>query len=124
MSPHASIKASVLDTLNERLPEIQERFGVETLALFGSVSRGEDTEKSDIDIIYRFNPGTRLYHRMLEMAEYLEALFRRKVDLVSADWIDPLVRPYIEEDAIVLVGDIKERAGVREGLYPPMKGEV
>lgn len=54
MAEYQSIKSDVLSKLEAHLPEIRERFGIETLGLFGSVSRGEDTSDSDVDILYRF----------------------------------------------------------------------
>ena len=46
MSGYTSIKSEVLMTLNERMPELEERFGVERICLFGSVARGEDTAET------------------------------------------------------------------------------
>ncbi|MBO5368097.1 nucleotidyltransferase domain-containing protein, partial [Methanocorpusculum sp.] len=50
MPEYVSIRDDVVKKLEVNLPEIRERFGIETLGLFGSVSRGEDTAESDIDI--------------------------------------------------------------------------
>ncbi|MDO5845649.1 MAG: hypothetical protein Q4Q04_01875 [Methanocorpusculum sp.] len=41
MPDYTSIKEEVLRQLEERLPEIQDRFGIESLGVFGSVARGE-----------------------------------------------------------------------------------
>ena len=68
MPEYVSIRDDVVKKLEEHLPEIRERFGIETLGLFGSVSRGEDTAESDIDILYRFKPGIKTYHAMLDLA--------------------------------------------------------
>jgi len=35
-------------------PELRERFQVETIGVFGSFVRGEQTSKSDIDILVEF----------------------------------------------------------------------
>ena len=51
MSEYVSIKNEVVKKLEEHLPEIRERFGIEMLGVFGSVSRGEDKPDSDIDIL-------------------------------------------------------------------------
>ena len=80
MPEYVSIRDDVVKKLEEHLPEIRERFGIETLGLFGSVSRGEDTAESDIDILYRFKPGIKTYHAMLDLADYLEELFGRSGD--------------------------------------------
>lgn len=54
MSEYVSIKEEVLSTLKAHFPEIREWFGIETLGVFGSVSRGEDTTESDVDILTGF----------------------------------------------------------------------
>ena len=52
MSEYVSIKEEVLHKLDVNIPEIRNRFNIETLSLFGSVARGEDTPASDIDLAY------------------------------------------------------------------------
>ena len=44
MSEYVSIKKTVLQKLEESLPELAERFDVAVIGIFGSVSRGEDTK--------------------------------------------------------------------------------
>lgn len=58
MPEYTSIKEDVLKKLEANLPEMRERFGIETIGIFGSVSRGEDTPRSDIDILYKFSNNT------------------------------------------------------------------
>ena len=36
-------------------PAIKEKFGVETIGIFGSYSRGEQTKKSDVDVLVVFS---------------------------------------------------------------------
>ena len=57
MSEYVSIKKTVLQKLEESLPELAERFDVEVIGIFGSVSRGEDTKDSDVDVLYAFKNG-------------------------------------------------------------------
>ncbi|HJJ38915.1 MAG TPA: nucleotidyltransferase domain-containing protein [Methanocorpusculum sp.] len=57
MAEYQSIKEDVIAKLEVCMPEIRERFCIEDLSLFGSLSRGEDTSESDIDILYTFLPG-------------------------------------------------------------------
>ena len=101
MPPYSSIKQDVLAKLEKHLPEIQERFGIETIGIFGSVSRGEDTPDSDIDILYTFQPGKATLANLTGLHDHLEQLFNRKIDLVSRKWISPILRPTIEQDAII-----------------------
>ena len=54
-----------------------------SIAVFGSVARGEENEGSDIDFLVEFEPGSSLFD-LLHLHDDLEALLGRKVDVVSA----------------------------------------
>ena len=97
-----SIKEEVLRKLSENLAEIQERFGIETLGIFGSVSRGEDTETSDVDVLYRFRKGRGRMHDLVGLYEFLKELFGREVDVISFDYISPLIEAKVRADSIVI----------------------
>ena len=81
-----SIQQDVIAALKREYPYLKKRYGLTQLRLFGSVARGEDTENSDIDLLYTFEPGMATYDNLFELPEYLETLFGRKVDLVSERW--------------------------------------
>jgi len=92
--------------ITQKRDEIAEhchRLNVRRLDVFGSAANGTfDPEKSDIDFLVEFDdcgrPG--LLNRYLDLAESLEALFSRKVDLVTADGIakNPRFRANVEEE--------------------------
>ncbi|MCP5246744.1 MAG: nucleotidyltransferase domain-containing protein, partial [Burkholderiales bacterium] len=48
-------KQRVIELLTRSKPELQARFGVVRLALFGSTARDEATNVSDIDILVAFD---------------------------------------------------------------------
>ena len=98
---YRSIKTDVLAKLERELPTLREKFGVETVGIFGSVSRGEDTPESDIDILYLFSDNRGDLFEYLGFAAYLETLLGRKVELVSLEFIDPWIKPHIQKDAIL-----------------------
>jgi len=101
MSEYISIKKEVLQKLEEHMPEIRERFSIETLGIFGSVSRGEDTPESDVDVLYRFQKGKGCMSTVVPLMLYLKELFGRDVDLISIDYISPLIENSVRADAIV-----------------------
>jgi len=101
MSEYVSIKEDVLQKLETHLPEIRDRFGIETLGIFGSVSRGEDTPESDVDVLYRFQKGKGCMSTVVPLMTYLRELFGRDVDLISIDYISPLIEQTVRADAIV-----------------------
>lgn len=97
---YTSIRASVLRNIEDNLPEIRERFGIDTLSVFGSVSRGEDTPDSDVDVLYTFQEGKATYRNLSGLSAYLEELLGRRIDLVSGKWIDAELLSVIRDDII------------------------
>jgi predicted nucleotidyltransferase len=73
-------------------------FGVRSLGLFGSFAHGNDTEKSDLDLVVEFDKKT--FDAYMDLKIFLESLFGRPVDLVLADAIKPRLRGPILEDAV------------------------
>ena len=100
MPNQTSIRDEVLAKLDANITYIRERFGIESLGIFGSVARGEDTAESDVDVIYEFRPEYDTYDTYFDLSEYLEHLFGRFVDLVSPQYLKPRVRPYVMQEVI------------------------
>lgn len=89
----------VISLLKTHKDELTSRFGVRSLALFGSVSRNSATATSDIDILVDFEgPATSARYYGLQF--FLEDLLGRPVDLVTSKAVRAELRPYIERDAI------------------------
>ena len=104
MNQYTSIKEDAIKKLEEHLPVLQSRFGIDSVGIFGSVSRGEDTENSDIDILYVFQENRGSLYDYAGAAEYLEKLLGREIDFVSLEFMNPNLRPYIEKDMILFGG--------------------
>ena len=99
--PVATIKTreDVLQLLRAHKHTLTEKFGVTRLALFGSFSRDQASENSDIDILVQFDkPATSKMYFGTQF--YLEDLLGREVDLVSDKALRPEIRPYVERDII------------------------
>lgn len=58
-----------------------DKYGIEQLGLFGSVARGEQDEKSDIDVIIKLRRPS--CFTCFGIQEELRKLFHRKVDLIT-----------------------------------------
>jgi len=92
-------RQEILDLLQAHKPELERRYGVRDLALFGSSARGTAREDSDIDILVSFN-GPATSQRYFGVQFYLEDLLGRPVDVVTDKALRPELRPYVEEEAI------------------------
>ncbi len=66
--------------------------------LFGSYSRGDDREDSDIDILVDLDYSQPIGLEFVRMKLDLEDMLRRKVDLISERGLSKHVRPYVERD--------------------------
>jgi predicted nucleotidyltransferase len=75
------------------------KLGVDSLAVFGSVARGEATSESDIDFLVEFT-GSATLSRYMELKLLLERLFGRKVDLVTRKSLRSRIQPFVEKDAV------------------------
>jgi predicted nucleotidyltransferase len=99
------LRQTDLDHLRETILTILRPYQVKRVALFGSAARGEDTPGSDLDILVRLPPpGERpvIGLKWIELAEELSLLLDRPVDLVTEDGLSPYIRPYVEEEMVVL----------------------
>jgi hypothetical protein len=75
------------------------KFGVKSLAVFGSLARGEATPSSDIDMLVEFDRQVGLFE-FIRLKLYLEHLTGKPVDLVTPDAIRPAMRTDILNEAI------------------------
>ncbi|WP_300681179.1 nucleotidyltransferase family protein [Nocardioides sp.] len=89
-----------MDTVDvERLREACERYGVARLEVFGSVSRGEATSDSDIDLLYELKPGTIATWDFLGLEDELSQILGRPVDLVDRSSVNKYLREQVLHDA-------------------------
>jgi len=84
--------------LGSFLPDLKRRYPISNLAIFGSYSRGEATNDSDLDIMVEFNG--EIGWDFFDLANELEKILRKKVDLISSKAIKPHYWNYIKEDLI------------------------
>ena len=67
--------------LRNHKEELRERFGVRSIAIFGSYTRGEETELSDVDILVEFERP--IGWEIVDLRDYLEELLGLPVDLIT-----------------------------------------
>jgi predicted nucleotidyltransferase len=78
-----------LNLPHEKIAEFCRRWNVSELALFGSVLRDDFRHDSDVDVLLTWAPDARIsLFDYGPMREELEAMFGRKVDLVSKRGIE------------------------------------
>jgi uncharacterized protein len=93
--PYRTTAIKALQTVK---PQLLAVYPIERLAIFGSVSRGDDTAVSDVDILVEFNRPVGL--EFIRLARELEQILQRKVDLVSRGGIKDKYFKAIKADLI------------------------
>jgi hypothetical protein len=88
----------IIDILRRHEQEIKKRFHVKRIGLFGSFARGNEKDSSDADIMVEFEEPT--FDNFMKLAFYLEALFNRKVELVTPDSLSPYIGPYVKNEVV------------------------
>jgi predicted nucleotidyltransferase len=91
-------KDEILSLLVQNKAELESRFKVRRLALFGSYARGGQKPDSDVDILVDIDPSVGL--EFVTLADQIEQLFGLPVELVSLRAIKPNKLKYIERDLI------------------------
>lgn len=90
-----------VDLISAHADELRSQFGIRTLRLFGSVSRGEQREDSDVDICVDMEPNLYL---LVRLKRFLEQLLQCSVDVVRVHkHINPYLLENIERDGIYVI---------------------
>lgn len=92
-------RRAILDILSSRIPQLRERYGVSSLALFGSMARGDNHDGSDVDILVTFS-GKPTFDDFMGLKLELEDLLGRPVDLGTPETLRPELRARVERDLI------------------------
>ncbi len=73
----------LVESRRDEITEVVRRHKGRTVAVFGSVARGDDGPDSDIDFLVEFEDGSSLFD-LLHISEELTELLGVTVDVVSA----------------------------------------
>jgi uncharacterized protein len=91
-------RKKIIDILRDAEPELKKR-GVNTLAVFGSIARGDYSEHSDLDILVDFSQPIGLFD-FIRLKNYLEEITDCRVDLVTPDALRPEMKDTILREAV------------------------
>ncbi|HPU44277.1 MAG TPA: nucleotidyltransferase family protein [Dictyoglomaceae bacterium] len=86
------------EIINSHKKELEDKYYVKSIAIFGSYTRNEQTSESDVDILVEFSKPVGLL--FIHLADYLEEILGVKVDLMTPEAIKPNRRKYIMEELI------------------------
>ena len=91
-------REEILSLLTRNKSELESKFKVRRMALFGSYARGDQQSDSDVDILVDIDPSVGL--EFVTLAEQIEQMLGIPVELVSRRAIKANKLKYIEQDLI------------------------
>jgi hypothetical protein len=77
--------------------------------LFGSVSRNEEDDLSDVDILVELDYSQPIGLGFVKMKLELEDLLKRKVDLLTSNSVSKYIRPFIDAEKVLIYEKMSKR---------------
>ena len=90
---------AIVKKLKTLKPLLREKYGIEEIALFGSMSRDDYTPQSDIDIAILKSDGYDFFLR-IEAIKFLEQQLNREVDMGYFNSMKTFIKNRIKKDLI------------------------
>ncbi len=88
----------------KELQQLCERYFISSLSLFGSTIHGDAQPGSDLDILVEFLPGHIPGFDFVQIQDDLTVLFKRKVDLHTANSLSRYFRDQVLKEAVPVYG--------------------
>lgn len=89
----------IIEAIKKRKKVLQEKYKVKEIGIFGSYIRGEQTEKSDVDILVDFYELPDIFN-LLKLERSLRGTLKCRVDVVRKQAIRKELRDQILSEAI------------------------
>jgi len=86
--------------IEEHRQELEFKFKVKEIGIFGSYVRGEQDETSDIDILVDYSDGHISLFDVLELKYYFEELLGLKADIVTREALKPVIGRHILDEVV------------------------
>ncbi|MFO7659639.1 MAG: nucleotidyltransferase family protein [Candidatus Cloacimonadaceae bacterium] len=87
-------KDELLKVIKKHKPELQSKYPIKKIGLFGSWIRNEQKKSSDIDALIELSEPISIF-QFIDIQEYLEKILGKKVDLVTTNALKPAIKKSI-----------------------------
>ncbi len=91
----------IIQKLREVKPDLEKKYFVKEIGLFGSYIRDEQTENSDIDILIDYKSGITLFE-IVNLKDFLENLFKKRVDIAFKKSLKPRIGKQILSEVVYI----------------------
>lgn len=82
-------------------PTLKKRFKVQTIDIFGSYAREEQTVKSDLDILVTYSGAVSLF-TIYDLKQYLRRKLHLKVDVISKEFLNKYIKDQVLKEAVAV----------------------
>jgi hypothetical protein len=91
----------ILDFLSQNKKLFRDNYHIEKIGLFGSYARGDQDNKSDLDLLVEFEENTQdLYELKLQIKDFFKTHLGLEVDIRREKYIKPRIKKAILKEAI------------------------
>ena len=91
----------IKNTLTKQKQELQQKYRVEAIGIFGSYVRGEQKKQSDVDLLVEFEePSNLTLLDFIRLENYLSEILGVKVDLVEKDALKPRIGKRVLQEVV------------------------
>lgn len=90
---------NIKKSINKYSDYLQNTYNVNNIGVFGSVSRGQQTKMSDLDILIELSQPLGIY-KFLELEDFLGKILKKKVDLVTRKALKPAIKEKVLKEVI------------------------
>jgi uncharacterized protein len=94
-------ESAIIKKIRKSIPAYRKKYMIKRLGVFGSYARGEQTKKSDLDLLVEFESPLSLLE-YLALERELSDLSGRKVDLVMKIALKPRIGERVLKEVVYL----------------------
>ena len=93
-------KDLIIDYLKQHKNNFNEKYSINKLGLFGSFATNNNSNNSDIDIVYETTSKDLTFKQMYQLEDELNNYFQRDIDLVNLNYMNPLIKRTAIKDIV------------------------
>jgi predicted nucleotidyltransferase len=80
---------------------VLSKLGVQTIGLFGSYARNEQSDNSDVDLLIDFEPEKETFDNYMAVYDLFESIFQNeKIEVVTKNGLSPYIGPKILKEVV------------------------